>query len=83
MRGIAFRRHKREKAKAKAKKIANDWRVNPSPKRIGMIATTPAPCSCDMCGNPRRHWKQKTIQEIKADEAFSVERGQDGNAADC
>lgn len=21
------------------------------------------PCSCDMCGNPRRHWKQKPISE--------------------
>jgi len=24
------------------------------------------PCSCPMCGNPRKHFKQKTRQEIKA-----------------
>jgi hypothetical protein len=21
------------------------------------------PCSCSMCGNPRRHWGQLTVQE--------------------
>jgi len=24
-------------------------------KRIGKLATTPAPCSCSMCGNRRKH----------------------------
>lgn len=22
-------------------------------------------CSCWMCGNPRKYWKQKTIQELR------------------
>lgn len=22
-------------------------------------------CSCPMCGNPRKHWKRKTLQELK------------------
>lgn len=72
MRGLAYRRNQKKKSKCKAKKIAKEWRVNPSPKRIGMISSTPKSCSCHMCGNPRKHWKQKTIQEIKADEAFHV-----------
>jgi hypothetical protein len=24
-------------------------------------------CSCHMCGNPRKHWKEKTIQEKRFD----------------
>lgn len=31
---------------------------------------TRVPCSCTMCGNPRRHWGEKTIQELKAEEAM-------------
>lgn len=27
-------------------------------------------CSCFMCGNPRFHWKQVTIQELKALDNF-------------
>lgn len=27
-------------------------------------------CSCYMCGNPRKHWNDKTIQEKKADISF-------------
>ena len=23
-----------------------------------------ATCSCHMCGNPRKHWKQKTLKEV-------------------
>ncbi|HEU5080916.1 MAG TPA: hypothetical protein VFT72_17015 [Opitutaceae bacterium] len=29
-------------------------------------ATTPTPCSCWMCGSPRRHFGRPTIQEIRA-----------------
>lgn len=28
-----------------------------------------AQCSCHMCGNPRKHFGEKTMQEKKADEA--------------
>lgn len=83
MRGIAYRRHQSSKKKSKAKKIAHEWNVKPTGKRIGMLASTPKPCSCCICGNPRKHFKRKTIQELKADESFSMERGQDGNADDC
>jgi len=30
----------------------------------------PVACSCWMCGNARRHFGQKTLQELKADEKF-------------
>lgn len=29
---------------------------------------TQTPCSCSMCGNPRRHWGTVTVQERRADE---------------
>lgn len=25
-------------------------------------------CSCHMCGNPRKHWNEKTIQEKREDQ---------------
>ena len=27
-------------------------------------------CSCHMCGNPRKHWNEKTIQERKHEEMY-------------
>lgn len=32
------------------------------------MAETRHPCSCYACGNPRKHWKDKTMQEKKFDE---------------
>lgn len=34
--------------------------------RRGRLAKTPVPCSCWMCGNPRRHEGQVTLAEAKA-----------------
>ena len=71
MRDLAFRRQQEEKKKSKAKKIGHSWyNHEPTPKQIGFIAHSPKACSCYMCGNPRKHWKQKTFQEIKADIAL-------------
>ena len=30
------------------------------------MAENRKPCSCHMCGNPRKHWKELTIQEKRA-----------------
>ena len=40
-----------------AEETANDAR------QIGRFAQTRKPCSCFMCGNPRRHFGEKTIRE--------------------
>ena len=40
-----------------------------TPRNIGRAGATITPCSCFMCGNPRRHYKGKaalTIQERRA-----------------
>lgn len=32
-------------------------------REAGAVIDTPTPCSCWMCGNPRRYFHQLTIQE--------------------
>lgn len=46
----------------------NNWRgMAEMPKRqAGIVANTPAPCSCWMCRNPRHVSNQLTMQEQKA-----------------
>lgn len=36
-------------------------------KYIGIAINTPCTCSCWMCGNPRRHLNEVTLQEKIAD----------------
>ncbi len=36
------------------------------------LAETRKPCSCHMCGNPRKYWKEKTMQEKRIDE-YNIE----------
>lgn len=33
--------------------------------RIAKLSETRAPCSCHMCGNPRKYFNTKTLQEIR------------------
>lgn len=35
-----------------------------NPKRVGCYLRTRKPCSCWMCGNPRKFFNEKTKQEI-------------------
>ena len=32
-------------------------------QRARYLVQTPCPCSCAMCGNPRKHFGERTIQE--------------------
>lgn len=79
MRDKAFRRFQEKKKKSWAKRLLTlffadipDYII--SDKDIGRRATTPQPCSCEMCGNPRHHFKSKkdklTLQEQKEFEKF-------------
>tara|TARA_B100000780_G_C20676888_1_gene269373 strand:+ start:115 stop:348 length:234 start_codon:yes stop_codon:yes gene_type:complete len=68
-----YRLHQENKKKNKAVIILkhdNIW--NPSDeeyiKKIGIRSHTPKWCSCHMCGNPRKYWKEKTIQERRAEQ---------------
>ncbi len=52
----AERRHHAARMKRKAKRLL--------PHRDARkIADHMADCSCHMCGNPRRHWNEVTLQE--------------------
>ena len=49
--------------------MARRYRNQLTPRNIGLLGTTPRPCSCWMCGNPRRHSKGDfaiTMQERMA-----------------
>lgn len=44
--------------------LRGKWEEMPDDMRAA-LATTSTPCSCYMCGNPRRYWKQVTLKERK------------------
>ena len=68
MRPAAWRRQQEEKKKRKVVKYYDKWWWDESPRMVGKKAHTPAMCSCYMCGNPRKYWKEKTIQEKRKEE---------------
>ncbi len=69
MRTKDYRRHQEEKKKRKVVKDYDKWWwEDVSPRMVGIKAHTPALCSCWMCGNPRKYWKEKTIQERRAEQ---------------
>lgn len=61
---MAQRRH--DAARVKRNRSAHlVVRSQQTPKALGMHAATPASCSCHMCGNPRKHRGDLTMQERK------------------
>ena len=70
-RGRAYRIRQKQLKKQEAFKRAKDNGWSTSPKGIGLMATTPTPCSAECCGNVRKHSGNskcgKTQQELVAD----------------
>ncbi|BBH11723.1 hypothetical protein [Chromobacterium haemolyticum] len=64
----ALRRHHVERL---VKKRRRHFGRQLSPQESSKVVNTPTPCSCWMCGNPRKYFKQKTYQEQKQDGYFS------------
>jgi len=59
-------RHRKGLRQCKRWQFADKWIT---PAAIGKAGTTPVPCSCPMCGNPRRKHKGHhtlTMQERRA-----------------
>ncbi len=57
----ALRRHHVARLKKKRQKY---WgRKLNDPASLGKVAATPCPCSCWMCGNPRKNLNQPTLEE--------------------
>ncbi|PMS14143.1 hypothetical protein FNF07_06110 [Trinickia caryophylli] len=52
--------------RARLKKKRRSWWAGQPPKtevQLGRLIDTPTPCSCWMCGNPRRYLGERTIGE--------------------
>ncbi|WAW11664.1 hypothetical protein nACB1_016 [Acinetobacter phage nACB1] len=68
-RGREYRIKQQQRKKQKAAKQFKDNEWKSSDKAIGIHANTPARCSCDMCGNPRKHHGNgkhgRTLEEQK------------------
>lgn len=66
----AYTRAQSGRAKQRASRNLNlKWRgcdLEFTPRDIGIIAETAKPCSCDLCGNPRKHFNEITVQEKRA-----------------
>lgn len=64
------RRYNKQRMKEKAKKIYPDW------KESYKWADHLHGCSCYMCGNPRRKFKEITLQEKKHMKIFNEYKGE-------
>jgi hypothetical protein len=65
MKSRAIRRHHLARIKMKVAHYYGGWMKSypQSGKAIGKAARAKAPCSCWMCGNPRKFSNQETLQE--------------------
>jgi hypothetical protein len=48
--------------KSRVRYYYNGWGAK-SPRNTGLVAHSRTPCSCFMCGNPRRWWREVSLQE--------------------
>lgn len=58
----ALRRHHVARLKA-ARRFHWGRVIRHDANAVGKVVDTPCPCSCWMCGNPRRHFKEVSRQE--------------------
>lgn len=72
MRDRAFRRHQAARWKARARRrtklLSYDWyarRQEPSDRIVGLNYQTRVMCSGLCCGNPRKWFGHRTLQEIR------------------
>lgn len=69
-RGIGYRRHQRQRAKARAIRYLSRLRATRpeliSERVVGRFAVDRVPCSCFLCGNPRKFTGEVTRQELLA-----------------
>lgn len=80
MRGLSFRRHQWRRARGRAVRQLrwlftsdSEWITG---KLIARWAVDRTPCSCWMCGNPRRYTGARTRQEQRALLRFEESTGE-------
>ena len=67
MRGLAYR-HQLQRAKGRAFRYLR-WLFGPryiTDKQIARYTVDRTPCSCSLCGNPRRFTGAVTVQEMRS-----------------
>jgi len=64
MNNRAERRQRSIATKARAVELLRLRQLPCSARWVGIMAATPAVCSCWMCGNPRRFFGELTRQEM-------------------
>jgi len=67
MKTRAIRRHHEERIKNRVEKYYGGV-FQKDAREIGKMAHARTPCSCFMCGNPRKWFKQMTLRERRAPE---------------
>lgn len=68
----AIRRHHRNRLRNNRKDYHGGLRNRKNPEMImSFYVNTPTPCSCTMCGNPRKWFKYKTLSEMKCEDSTS------------
>ena len=73
----AIRRHHSQRMKARYRRkerVHPYWRSD-EPAAAGKYANHGCTCSCWMCGNPRRHHGELTMQERRALDLKDAQRG--------
>lgn len=73
----ALARHQRARLeKARTRRLSTWARDLPPAQRAraaGRLATTPCPCSCWMCGNPRRHFGNTALARTRQEQAACLD----------
>lgn len=64
----SLRRHHRERLLQKRR---SPWGRTLTHEEASRAVDTPTPCSCWLCGNPRRTIKELTLQETRANLALA------------
>ena len=65
-----FHKHRIHKKRRKYWMLDHFIGEQRSEENLKKLSKTPIMCSCWMCGNPRKYYNEKTVQELKAEEKF-------------
>jgi hypothetical protein len=58
----ALRRHHAARLKKK-RQYYYGWTKKLDPQQLGKVLNAVPSCSCYMCGNPRKYFKERSVQE--------------------
>lgn len=61
----AVRRQRTERIKKRVQNLYGGW-AKDNPRVIGLLTNTRVLCSCNGCGNPRKHFGELSRQERRA-----------------